>query len=45
MTEFQHTILGSLIMIFLWVVWLHPYFNTQKNRDDIADEIDYWFNR
>lgn len=43
MTMFQHTLLGSAILYFLWIVWIHRYFYTPQNRDDITDEIDKWF--
>ncbi len=45
MTMFQHAMLGNAILLFLWVVWLNRYFYTPKNKKDISDEINEWFNK
>ena len=45
MTMFQHAILGDIILLFLWIVWLRHYFYTPKNRVDIDNEINNWINK
>lgn len=38
----EHTILANVILMTLWFVWIRHYFITEKNKEDIQDEIDHW---
>jgi hypothetical protein len=39
---FQHDLLGTAILLFLWHVWVKHHFYTPQNIRDIKDEVDEW---
>ncbi len=45
MTMFQHAMLGNIILMFLWFVWIRHFFTTPQNQEDLKNEISKWFNK
>ncbi|MCX5922228.1 MAG: hypothetical protein NTX86_02780 [Candidatus Dependentiae bacterium] len=45
MPMFLHTVLGWLILIILWHIWIKHHFYTQKNLEDIEDEVNEWIDK
>ncbi|MDR3551286.1 MAG: hypothetical protein P4L31_07775 [Candidatus Babeliales bacterium] len=45
MTMWQHQLLSFVILLFLWHVWIKHHFYTQKNYDDIEDEVNHWLDK
>ncbi len=43
MTELQHFLVGSTILIILWHVVVKDFFITPNNKKDLDNEINSWF--
>lgn len=45
MSMVLHQLIGAALSLIIWHLFIKKYFYTQKNREDIEDEVHKWISK